>query len=550
MHYVVDEAIARIYKVIAAKQPNNPILFGRKLYSQCDEDGIIGHILDTIAEHQPLSKSFIEFGASNGLENTTYALLLKDFAGCWIEGSSEHTRYIEEQVGLSLPRLLVINEYVTCTNTLALTDQCIKFLGTENIDFLSMDIDGNDFHIMRVVMEQLNPKLVCVEYNAKFPPPIRMVMDYNPAHSWVGDDYYGASLQAWVDLFTNHTLVCCNITGANAFFVRNDLCSGFTAYPIADLYQPAMYALAEKYSGHKPSLAWLRQNQKTPVYDAANLTYVLLRGMREFPFWVHDKPDQFISPMIREAHVWEAFETELLRALLQPDDIFLDIGANIGYYTAVAAMCIDNRGHIHAFEPEPDNYAVLEANTECMRNLTGHKIIIYNLAVGEETMSQKLFLASDNLGDHRMFATSIARRQIDIEVTSLDDLFHAQLLRPTVVKSDTQGSEASIIAGAKYLFMDGWKPVFLFEFFPEGLRGAKKDAFSLWKFFYDHQYMTFEIRPDSNKLRPLSERYVQMRLNESGMREGGQFMDIVAIPNNSSRILQIDKYIERGSVII
>jgi len=253
-----------VLREVAASMPDNPMLFGRKIYSQCDEDGIIGYILRKIGDRSPLSHTGIEFGSANGLENNTHALLLQGFSCCWIEGSSEHVRYMEEQIGtLCLPRLLVINEYVTLDNALALAGQCIKFLGTEKPDFLSMDIDGNDFHIARVIMEQLSPKLVCVEYNAKFPPPIRMIMDYNAAHSWGEDDYYGASLQSWIDLFTDHTLVCCNIAGTNAFFVRNDLCSGFVAYPAENLYQPARYALAERNSGHRPSLSWLRQNQKT-----------------------------------------------------------------------------------------------------------------------------------------------------------------------------------------------------------------------------------------------------------------------------------------------
>jgi hypothetical protein len=64
------------------------------------------------------------------------------------------------------------------------------------------------------------PKLLIVEYNAKFPPPIKWKIRYDERHSWDGTDYFGASLQSLAELLAgfSYTLVCCNAaTGANAF---------------------------------------------------------------------------------------------------------------------------------------------------------------------------------------------------------------------------------------------------------------------------------------------------------------------------------------------
>ena len=57
--------------------------YGFKVYSQNDEDGIIQEILNRIGE---TSKTFVEFGVGNGLENNTLTLLLKGWHGLWIEG--------------------------------------------------------------------------------------------------------------------------------------------------------------------------------------------------------------------------------------------------------------------------------------------------------------------------------------------------------------------------------------------------------------------------------------------------------------------------------
>jgi FkbM family methyltransferase len=541
----LDATATQIYEKIAATMPDNPILSGKKIYSQCDEDGIIGHILDKINSLTPLTRSFIEFGSANGLENNTHVLLLNNYSGCWIEGASEHTAYIEQELGsLSLPRLLVLNEQATLENIRLLAEQCVEFLGTENLDFLSMDLDGNDYHFMRELMAIVNPKLVCVEYNGKFPPPMYRIMEYKAEHRWTSNDYFGASLQAWVDFFTNHTLVCCNLTGANAFFVRNDLCSTFTLYPTAELYQPPRYALAGISSGHTPSLSWLRQNQKKTLYATDGMTYGKLPGLREFSVFVHTKPDEFITPALLKEHVWEEFETSLFLKLLEREDIVLDIGANLGWYASVTAMGIGNAGHIHAFEPDPDNFSVLEKNAEAMRNFTGHAISTYNCAVGSKSTHGKLFLAAANLGDHRVFPGPEVRESLNITIQSLDDLFYNQSQRPTIVKLDVQGSEAAVLEGAMRLFNSGWRPVVFFEFWPFGLRNAGDDAYSLWKFFEDLKYAMFEVCVNTATLRELTEEYVQKRLDDPVMKEGEHFMDIVAIPSGSGRMIAIEHLVE------
>lgn len=135
----------------------------------------------------------------------------------------------------------------------------VDFLKTKDIDFFSMDIDGNDLHLLPLVLDEISPKIICVEYNAHFPPPTKLVMHYCSEHIWKGDDYYGASLQSWVDAIGGYSLICCNISGTNAFFVRNDLIEVFTVYDIISVFQPPRYYLCSSKGGHISSLKWLKQ---------------------------------------------------------------------------------------------------------------------------------------------------------------------------------------------------------------------------------------------------------------------------------------------------
>ena len=66
--------------------------------------------------------------------------------------------------------------------------------------------------------------MIVTEYNAKLRDKIEWVSDYNKDGEWVGDDNFGASFNHFQKCYKkNYSLVCCNITGVNAFFVRNDL---------------------------------------------------------------------------------------------------------------------------------------------------------------------------------------------------------------------------------------------------------------------------------------------------------------------------------------
>ncbi|MHA6204359.1 hypothetical protein ACXU4B_08055 [Dyella soli] len=246
---------------VRSTTPTNPALYGWNSFSQCDEDGIIRECLRRIADVADLSKTFIEVGCANGLENNTHQLLLDGYRGCWVDGDDAHIRHIEEELGtLNNSCLLARHAFINLDNSQALVEEFREFLGTEDIDFFSFDTDGNDAYLVEDALKTIKPKLICVEYNGKFPPPTRLVMKYNPKHQWAFDDYYGATLQSWVDILEPHgyRLVSCNLSGVNAFFVRNDVAGGFDHYSTQQLFQPCRYWLIG-ITGHPHTLKWLRQ---------------------------------------------------------------------------------------------------------------------------------------------------------------------------------------------------------------------------------------------------------------------------------------------------
>ncbi len=249
----------RLKEEMKASHPGHIALSGRKIYSQTDEDGIIEEIFNRL----PNNKTFLEIGIQTGVECNSLYLLLKDWKGTWVEGSAKYCQTIAKNLGGSSfkGKLDVVNSFIDRDNIVGIFKKAHEFFEVTEIDFFSLDIDGNDYHIMEELFKNsILPKVVCVEYNAKFHPPHRFKVKYNPAHIWDETDYMGCSLQEYTDLFEkyDYTLVCCNIPGINAFYVRNEFASAFTKYSIEDLYQPYRFYLSPITAGHRPSLHYLK----------------------------------------------------------------------------------------------------------------------------------------------------------------------------------------------------------------------------------------------------------------------------------------------------
>lgn len=231
----------------------NPLCsYGRKCFSQTDEDGITLEILRRI---NCLDDGvFAEFGVGNGTENNTLILKALGWKGFWV--GAENLAF---EVKQPMETFSHFQEWITLENIETITTAGIRNLGGRKVDVISLDLDGNDIYFVETLLKHGHlPKLFIVEYNAKFIPPVKWQIDYDPTFTWCGDDYFGASLASFTDLFAryDYQLVCCNAhSGANAFFVKRHFSESFTDVPtdFNKLYAPPRYFLYKAF-GHKPSI--------------------------------------------------------------------------------------------------------------------------------------------------------------------------------------------------------------------------------------------------------------------------------------------------------
>ena len=201
-----------------------------------------------------------------------------------------------------------------------------------------------------------------------------------------------------------------------------------------------------------------------------------------FSMEVHDGGDTFISPSLTQSGCWEPFETEVVRRLLcwaptGSSPLFVDCGANLGWYSVVAGLLGAN---VLACEPMPANADLLRRNIS--HNGLSARVEIHEIALGSTSGSAMLHLSPTNQGDHRLHAgasldPSKERATVSVSLRTLNEVLGGR--RPAVIKLDTQGSEVAILTSGR----SGWEPrlglpdvVLATEFWPYGLERCGSSA--------------------------------------------------------------------------
>ena len=250
---IAKKFIGQLKDYINNKDLPSYILKGYRVYSQNDEDGIIQSIFEDIGL---TNKFFIEIGSGDGLENNTHFLLLNDWNGIWIDSNKKYINKLNKLLPKN-SKLVVDCKKINPTNINEEINYNLKKLDKENIksiDFFSIDIDSIDIHCVNN-LNILRPRLICIEYNSKFPPNFEISIDEKFNQKWTHDDYMGASLSFIAKNMEvkNYKLISTNITGSNAFFVDENLYDKCitNGQSVKDLYMPPNYHLYNSFfQGH------------------------------------------------------------------------------------------------------------------------------------------------------------------------------------------------------------------------------------------------------------------------------------------------------------
>ena len=187
--------------------------------------------------------------------------------------------------------------------------------------------------------------------------------------------------------------------------------------------------------------------------------------------YLHGPADRVVSRTLRETGMWEPFESHLVLQLLAPGSVFVDAGANIGYFTLLAASAVGESGAVFAFEPEPENFRLLEASVAF--NGLGDRVNAIMAGLADRETEGRLYLSRDNLGDHQIFPDEPGRDSVLIRLLRGSDYFSGQVDRIDLLKVDVQGAETAVINGLMpFLQSQAGATRILLELTPHSLRSA------------------------------------------------------------------------------
>lgn len=210
-----------------------------------------------------------------------------------------------------------------------------------------------------------------------------------------------------------------------------------------------------------------------------------------------------LGPILLTKGVYEKHETELFKGLIKPGMVVADIGANIGYYSLIAAKLVGNEGNVYAFEPDPNNYELLVRNIK----INGYaNVTPIPKAISNKHGKIKLFVdkfspclssfSEDNVLEKAGF--------LEVETTTLDNFFENRAENSTVnlIKMDVQGAEGLIIEGAEKILRSNGLRIIM-EFWPYGLRNAGTDPLGLLNKIQSHGFKVELIDETSGYIRTI-----------------------------------------------
>lgn len=175
----------------------------------------------------------------------------------------------------------------------------------------------------------------------------------------------------------------------------------------------------------------------------------------------------------------------------------IDIGANIGYYTMLAARLLPN-DTVYAFEPEAGNYINLCDN----RNINHFtNIKCFPMALSNVVGRAFLYTSNKESGEHNIIGSHGLNKNNAYEVTinTLDNIWYSSQISPvSVIKIDVEGAEYRVIEGA-YKVIKQFHPDIFVECWEEGLKSDNRTIEDLFSLLHELGYSNIRMIDEYTK---------------------------------------------------
>jgi FkbM family methyltransferase len=191
----------------------------------------------------------------------------------------------------------------------------------------------------------------------------------------------------------------------------------------------------------------------------------------------------------------ELYETLLMLRLLPEIDYFVDIGANIGFYSLLMATQSKGRVSVSSCEPNEANFTTLSHNIAINHQET--IIRAFREAVGSEPGVADLYLCMTGSGGHSLEPVSDRmqdRRREQVSVVTLDDIRNSAADKArTLIKIDVEGAEQAVLRGGRDWLTSEHAPILLFEAWSNSQTHPRRNHQVVVQHLRDSGYLVFSI---------------------------------------------------------
>ena len=193
----------------------------RDSFSQGREERILaGYIAELLKPGH--NRTAVDIGAGDGMRwSNTYALFLNGWKGIGVEFDGR--KFVKlARAYRYFPDVYACRNRATPSNIAPLLK---SYETPADLAVLSLDIDGNDYWVLRAILEQFRPQLIVTEINEKIPPPIRFVVKYDPDFQ-LRHHFFGYSMAVLADLCDEFGYIILALEYNNAFLAPKELAGG------------------------------------------------------------------------------------------------------------------------------------------------------------------------------------------------------------------------------------------------------------------------------------------------------------------------------------
>lgn len=256
-----------------------------------------------------------------------------------------------------------------------------------------------------------------------------------------------------------------------------------------------------RYVPHETSKRYLWKGLVMPFFQFAKYNFI---AKTTFDSIIAGNTEDQIQRFIYYFGFWEPDLTEFIKEKLKPGDTFIDVGANIGYFSLLASKFVGKSGRVLAIEASPKIYALLTRN---IANNNATNVTLLNIAASDKEETLRVYLApNSNIGQTTTLPTEDYSYECDIPAKPLSKIIRRQdFSQVRLIKIDVEGAEWSVVSGLSPLLNSARDDLeIIVEISPERLKAQEKNVEDILDIFTKCGFYPYKLKNDYTALNYIS----------------------------------------------